>query len=61
MIQDKWRLSKEYGIFSTPVAFLIDEDGVIAKDVAIGPDAIMALAQEGLKTQKESKYELSSR
>ena len=61
VMQEKWRLSKEYGIFSTPVAFLIDEDGVIAKDVAIGPDPIMALAQEGWKTPKESKYELSYR
>lgn len=61
VIQDKWRLSKEYGIFSTPVAFLIDEDGVIAKDVAVGADAILALAQQGLETQKESNYELSYR
>jgi peroxiredoxin len=61
LLQEKWRLSKEYGIFSTPVAFLIDEDGLIAKDVAIGPDPIMVLAQEGLKTPKESKYELSYR
>jgi peroxiredoxin len=61
LIQEKWRLSKEYGIFSTPVAFLIDAEGVITKDVAIGPDAIMVLAEEGLKTQKESIYELSYR
>ncbi len=61
VIQEKWRLSKEYGIFSTPVAFLIDEDGVIAKEVAIGPEPIMDLAREGLKLQKESEYELSYR
>lgn len=61
VIQEKWRLSKQYGIFSTPVAFLIDEQGVILKDVAIGPDAIMALAQDGVQTQKESNYELSYR
>jgi peroxiredoxin len=61
VMQEKWRLSKEYGIFLTPVAFLIDEDGVIANDVAIGPDPIIALAQEGWKTPKESKYELSYR
>jgi hypothetical protein len=60
-MQEKWRLSKEYGIFSTPVAFLLDEDGVITKDVAIGPDAIMALAQEGLRAGKEQRYELSYR
>jgi len=45
VIQPGWRLSKEYGIFDTPVAFLIDEQGVIARDVARGPDEIVALAQ----------------
>jgi peroxiredoxin len=44
LIQDKWKLSKEYGIFATPVAFLIGEDGVTAANVATGVDAILALA-----------------
>jgi peroxiredoxin len=61
VIQERWRLSKEYGIFKTPVAFLVDEEGVIAKDVAIGPEGIMALAQEGLAARKEMKHELSYR
>jgi peroxiredoxin len=61
VMQEKWRLSKAYGIFTTPVAFLIDEGGVITKDVATGLEGIMALAQEGLKTQKETKHELSYR
>jgi peroxiredoxin len=45
VLQDKWKLSKEYGIFATPVAFLIGEDGVIAKEVAVGKEAILALAR----------------
>ena len=48
VLQDKWKLSKEYGIFATPVAFLIDEKGFIARDVAVGKDAILALAHQGL-------------
>jgi peroxiredoxin len=44
VLQDKWKLSKEYGIFATPAAFLIGEDGVIAKNVAVGMEAILALA-----------------
>ena len=44
VVQDGWRLSKEYGIFATPVAFLIGENGVISRDVAVGKDAILALA-----------------
>ena len=48
VLQEKWKLSKEYGIFATPVAFLISKEGVIEKDVAVGRDAILALAQDGL-------------
>ena len=48
VLQEKWQLSKEYGIFSTPVAFLIGEDGVIERNVAIGAEAVLELAHEGL-------------
>ena len=47
VLQEKWKLSKEYGTLATPVAFLIGEDGVIAKDVAVGRDAILVLASGG--------------
>ena len=43
VLQKKWELSKQYGIFATPVAFLIDEEGVIARDVATGAEAILEL------------------
>jgi peroxiredoxin len=46
-LQQKWELSKKYGIFETPVAFLIGEDGVIAANVATGVDEIIALARKG--------------
>jgi peroxiredoxin len=61
VLQDKWKLSKEYGIFATPVAFLIDANGVIAQNVAIGPDAILNLAQQALATTQKEEYELSVR
>ena len=48
LLQEKWKLSRQYGIFATPVAFLIGKDGVIARNVAMGPDQIMTLANEGL-------------
>jgi len=44
VLQKKWELSKQYGIFATPVAFLINEEGIIARDVATGADAILELA-----------------
>jgi peroxiredoxin len=45
VIQPGWNVSKKYGIFATPVAFLIREDGVIENDVARGAAEIMALAR----------------
>ena len=52
MLQPGWRLSKEYGIFATPVAFLIDEEGVIERDVVRGPNEILALAREALSAER---------
>jgi peroxiredoxin len=47
VIQNGWRVSKQYGIFATPVAFLIDEDGLIAAKVAKGREEILQLAGAG--------------
>jgi peroxiredoxin len=46
VVQESWNLSREYGIFATPVAFLIDETGTIVRDVAKGVDEILALVPE---------------
>ncbi len=48
VIQPGWNVSKQYGIFATPVAFLINEEGLIEREVAQGADEILALAQDGL-------------
>jgi peroxiredoxin len=56
VLQEKWKLSKEYGIFATPVAFLIAENGLIARDVAIGKDAILALAADAAKSEQSGDY-----
>jgi peroxiredoxin len=53
VIQPKWKVSREYGIFATPVGFLVDRNGVIARDVARGPDEIMALARDALDHGEE--------
>jgi len=55
VLQDKWKLSKEYGIFATPVAFLIGESGVITRDVAVGKDAILALAAEAARLEEKTQ------
>jgi peroxiredoxin len=47
ILQERWKLSKDYGIFATPAAFLINENGFIMRNVAKGADEIMTLAREG--------------
>jgi len=42
-VQQNWGTSKDYGMFATPIAYLIDERGVIVSDVAAGEGAIRAL------------------
>ncbi len=42
-LQSHWEISQAYGMFATPIAFLIDEDGIVSAPVAKGPDAILAL------------------
>lgn len=48
VVQDHWKLSKEYGIFATPVAFLIDRNGTVARDVARGVDQVLELGEHAL-------------
>jgi peroxiredoxin len=55
-LQKRWEVSRAYGIFATPVGYLIDEHGVIVHDVAMGSDAIVALAQEGLSRLSEREW-----
>jgi peroxiredoxin len=56
-LQRSWEISRKYGIFSTPVAFLVDEQGRVARDVAIGPEAIVALLADELAGRKEEPIE----
>lgn len=44
LVQPGWTVSRRYGIFATPVAFLVSEDSVIAAPVAKGPGEVLALA-----------------
>ena len=43
LLQQRWEISRRYAIFATPVAYLIDETGIITQDVAVGVDAILDL------------------
>jgi peroxiredoxin len=41
--QRSWEISRRYGIFATPIAYLIGEEGFIENEVAIGSKAILTL------------------
>lgn len=43
VLQRHWEISRLYGMFATPIGYLIDARGIIAQDVAVGSDAILAL------------------
>jgi peroxiredoxin len=43
VLQQQWEVSRRYAIFATPIAYLIDEAGVITQDVAVGADSILSL------------------
>jgi peroxiredoxin len=51
-LQSGWKLSKKYGIFATPVAFLVDEEGVIERDVARGRSEILTLADAAVSAER---------
>jgi len=44
LLQRQWEVSKAYAMFATTIGYLIDENGVLASNVAIGADAILGLS-----------------
>jgi peroxiredoxin len=55
VMQKHWEVSLKYGMFATPIGYLIDDEGVIAREVAVGVEPILALAQEPTRTADESE------
>ena len=43
VLQQQWEISRRYAMFATPIAYLIDEVGVITHDVALREEAILKL------------------
>jgi peroxiredoxin len=44
VLQQKWEVSLKYAMFATPIGYLIDEQGILASDVAVGIEPILSLA-----------------
>jgi len=43
VLQRHWEISRDYGVFATPVGYLIDETGLLVTSVAMGAEAILDL------------------
>ena len=43
VLQQGWTISRRYAIFATPAAYLIDQNGVIVHDVAVGVEPTLRL------------------
>ena len=54
VLQQQWEISRRYAMFATPIAYLIDEKGIILHDVAVGTDAIQRLLHECSASPEES-------
>lgn len=52
VLQEQWKISREYGIFATPAGYLI-EQGIISANVALGCEAIIAVATEREEFMRE--------
>jgi peroxiredoxin len=57
VLQKQWEVSLKYAMFATPIGYLIDEQGILASDVAVGVGPILALVGDGVH---ESRHEDSS-
>lgn len=53
-LQNHWEISRLYAMFATPIAYRIDEHGVIASPVAKGPDAILRLLSDASAARRHS-------
>ncbi len=59
VMQRQWEISLLYGMFATPIGYLIDEQGIVVKDVAVGVEPILALSDERVSAAAEVEPSLN--
>jgi peroxiredoxin len=59
LLQGEVDIAAAYGAFGTPIGYLIDEEGRIASPMAVGANALMALAAEHSGSQQRGNKPLS--
>lgn len=58
VVQKQWEISLQYAMFATPIGYLIDEQGILLRDVAVGVAPILALAEEPIPEKFENTHAL---
>jgi len=59
VLQRHWEISRDYGMFATPIGYVIDEHGVVAAKVAEGAEAILAVAGSLARRDRRGKEVLA--
>ena len=55
VLQQRWEISRLYAMFATPMAYLIDETGIVTCDVAVGVDRIIDLMHNAKESAAEGQ------
>jgi len=58
LLQQQWEISRLYAMFATPIAYFIEEAGIIASDVAVGTEAILELMVQAERLSAISDFNL---
>ncbi len=54
VLQHKWEISKLYAMFATPIAYLVDENGIIETGIGVGIDGILGLLARAEQAEPNS-------
>ena len=52
VLQQQWEMSRKYAMFATPIAYLIDEAGLIVANVAVGVDGVRQLMSQSVTARE---------
>lgn len=58
VLQKRWEVSLQYAMFATPIGYLIDEQGILLRDVAVGVAPILALVEDPIPGESENAQDL---
>jgi peroxiredoxin len=61
VLQKQWEISRDYAKFATPIGYLIDEEGIVAREVAIGVEPILSLLTSAVAIPTNGKAAVPQR